>query len=185
MDNRPMAEVLADALDLTDQPGQTWSWEQMSEGLKRFFDYLRTLDDPKLALDATALVGVVQALALELDKYRGAEQVVRDVRAIAWDWHPYVEPLVAFLEAERAGSGEKLRELVSALSVHEVAVGRPLRVEVYDSTDHEEHVEHRWRVVHTSNGENMGYGEGYVDRRDRDAAVATLFPGVEVAEVDG
>lgn len=45
--------------------------------------------------------------------------------------------------------------------------------------------EHRWRVVHTSNGKILASGEGYVDKRDRDHAVQVLFPGVEVVEVEG
>lgn len=74
---------------------------------------------------------------------------------------------------------------------------RPLRVETYrtqvDGTlvhlasgTAEQHTAHeyRWRVVHTSNGEIMAAGEGYIDRRDRDHAVATLWPGLDIVEVD-
>lgn len=191
MSNRAMAEVLADALDLTDRPGQTWSWDEMSGGLKRFFDYLRTLNDPELAVDASALVGVVQALASELESYRGAERVVHDVRAIAWDWHPYVEPLVAFLEAESAGSGEKLRQLVSALSVHQATVKRPLRLEFFETVRGDagpdgvvKVTRFWWRVRHTSNGEIVAQGEGYSDRRDRDHIAGVLHPDLEPVEVE-
>jgi uncharacterized protein YegP (UPF0339 family) len=55
-----------------------------------------------------------------------------------------------------------------------------LRAEVY--ADHAG--KHRWRVVHTMNGETMASGEGYADTRDRDHAVALLFPGVTVVELD-
>jgi hypothetical protein len=192
MSNRAMAEVLADALDLTDQPGQTWSWDEMSQGLERFFDYLRTLDDPALALDASALVGVVQALASELEKYRSAEQVVHDVRAITWDWYPYVEPLVAFLEAESAGSGAKLRELVSALSAHQVTLKRPLVLEFFDTVRGDagpdgvvKVSQFWWRVRHTSNGLIVGASsEGYSSRGARDDNAALLHPDLEPVEVD-
>lgn len=55
-----------------------------------------------------------------------------------------------------------------------------LRAEVY--ADHAG--EHRWRVVHTTNGETMASGEGYADTRDRDHAVALLFPGVDRVVID-
>ena len=68
---------------------------------------------------------------------------------------------------------------------------RPLRVETYRSfriVDEKSPVtgepEFRWRVVHTSNGETMASGEGYVAQVDRDHAVEVLFPGVEIVEVD-
>lgn len=71
--------------------------------------------------------------------------------------------------------------------------GRPLRVEVYeqrllrlhDDRDDEPFTEYRFRVVHTSNGEIMAHGEGYVDKRDRDHAVAVLHPDLDVVEVEG
>lgn len=59
---------------------------------------------------------------------------------------------------------------------------RDLRVETYASANGEEK-EYRWRIVHASNGENMGDGEGYVNKEDRDHAVSVLFPDVEVTEV--
>lgn len=80
------------------------------------------------------------------------------------------------------------------LASHPWVVGpRPLRVEVYETRraiesepDDFVHIviEHRWRVVHTSNGEIMAQGEGYADRRDRDHAVHVLFPDVDVIEVE-
>lgn len=70
---------------------------------------------------------------------------------------------------------------------------RPLRVEVYeqrlvrlhDDRDDEPFTDHRFRVVHTSNGEILAHGEGYVDKRDRDHAVALLHPDLDVVEVEG
>ena len=66
--------------------------------------------------------------------------------------------------------------------------GRPLRVEVYETTDlfaEPPAPDHRFRVVHTSNGEILAHGEGYVDKRDRDHAVALLHPDLDVVEVEG
>lgn len=55
---------------------------------------------------------------------------------------------------------------------------RPLQVQTYVDTAGQ----HRWRVVHTSNGETMSSGEGYIDTRDRDHAIELLWPDLEVAE---
>ena len=66
--------------------------------------------------------------------------------------------------------------------------GRPLRVEVYETTDlfaEPPAPDHRFRVVHTSNGEILAHGEGYVDKLDRDHAVALLHPDLDVVEVEG
>lgn len=69
----------------------------------------------------------------------------------------------------------------------EYRTAKTLRVEVYGSIENwdDQIPYHRWRVVHVSNGETMASGEGYADRRDRDHAVALLFPGVPVEEVEG
>ena len=67
-------------------------------------------------------------------------------------------------------------------------VDRPLRVEVYETTDlfaEPPAPDHRFRVVHTSNGEILAHGEGYADKRDRDHAVKVLHPDLEPVEVDG
>lgn len=67
-------------------------------------------------------------------------------------------------------------------------VDRPLRVEVYETTDlfaEPPAPDHRFRVVHNSNGEIMAHGEGYADKRDRDHAVALLHPDLDVVEVEG
>src|SRR5690606_33936769 len=64
---------------------------------------------------------------------------------------------------------------------------RPLRAEVYRTVEGNttQHCAHRWRVVHTSNGEIMASGEGYADKRDRDHALNVLFPDLEPVEVAG
>ena len=75
----------------------------------------------------------------------------------------------------------------------EEVADNPLRVEVYeqrllrlhDDRDDEPFTEYRFRVVHTSNGEILAHGEGYVDKRDRDHAVALLHPDLDVVEVEG
>lgn len=63
---------------------------------------------------------------------------------------------------------------------------RQLRVETYRSVhrldDSAAKVQYWWRVVHTSTGENMGYGEGYASRTDRDHAVQVLWPDLDVIE---
>lgn len=63
---------------------------------------------------------------------------------------------------------------------------RPLRVETYRTVDRldagDNLLEHRWRVVHTSNGEIMASGEGYTDRRARDHAIQVLWPDLPVIE---
>ena len=65
---------------------------------------------------------------------------------------------------------------------------RGIHVETYDreiATVEDGMVrEYRWRVVH-ENTQVMGSGEGYADKRDRDRAVAVLFPGVPTEEVEG
>ena len=66
--------------------------------------------------------------------------------------------------------------------------GRPLRVEVYETTDlfaEPPAPDHRFRVVHTSNGEILAHGEGYADKRDRDHALSLLHPDLDVGEVEG
>lgn len=79
------------------------------------------------------------------------------------------------------------RAAMDGLTLDPALDSRPLRVETYRRVRGRstQHFEYRWRVVHTSNGETMASGEGYVDGRDRDHAVEVLFPGVEVVEVEG
>ena len=57
---------------------------------------------------------------------------------------------------------------------------RPLRLDTYRDTAGE----HRWRVVHTSNGETLAAGEGYTDRRDRDHAARILVPDLDPVDID-
>lgn len=94
--------------------------------------------------------------------------------------------------AELDHGGPLEQDIRTAMAQLQAAVAPlPLRVETYrtetpatDLPDSDVLVEHRWRVVHTSNGEIMASGEGYTDRRDRDHAVATLWPGIDVVEAD-
>ena len=75
-----------------------------------------------------------------------------------------------------------------AVPLYLAAEPRPLRVEVYETTDlfaEPPAPDHRFRIVHTSNGEILAHGEGYVDKRDRDHAVALLHPDLDVVEVEG
>ena len=90
---------------------------------------------------------------------------------------------------------QAMRRVGTELAVErlEEVADNPLRVEVYeqrllrlhDDRDDEPFTDHRWRVVHTSNGEVMASGEGYVDKRDRDHAVKVLHPDLDVVEVEG
>lgn len=114
------AEVIADALDMATPPESDFSWDSLRHHFEQFFTYLRGLEDTKLAIEATAIIGLVAHLAAELHRYRAADQIVHDVRRITIDWHPEVEPLAAYLDARTPGEGQKLRDLFEALGAHRV-----------------------------------------------------------------
>lgn len=56
---------------------------------------------------------------------------------------------------------------------------RPLKVETYSRIGLLGR-RYYWRVRHLSNDEIQAHGEGYSDSRDRDKAVVTLWPDLEV-----
>lgn len=112
-----------------------------------------------------------------IGRYLGPDTMARLTNWAMQDRNP--ETVVQRLE-EVAESGRPLRVEVYAKQREKVHLnGDPLRVA---STEHV--TEYRWRVRH-SNGGIMASGEGYVDKRDRDHAVALLHPDLDVVEVEG